>query len=376
MKKPIRVSHSALSTFNECGKKYEYKYIHKLPVLEYNSPLIFGSAIDTAIGELLLLKKVVLNPLEASIVDKINTIPNYLYQVFDTKFALQKPLEEQLDMDGNSQDGLIDIRHDYRCEYFASDFDESLLDDTDIRLLKKYMKTAGYSLTEPIELFNALSEEKKTVKLDLVNKEFYNYCCFLSLRHKGHILIDVMKNDVMPLIQEVRNIQTKISLKNDLGDELVGYQDLEVLFIDDPVWYVGDIKTSSSSYADSAVEDKDQLAIYDTYSELGHGAYIVLLKKPTETRLVMCDVPGHFSEIGSRKKKCPTCKSTLNVTKTYKYGHQIIKGQLKTEHKDKIYDTISDTLHKIKHKEFTKDLNSCFSYGRKCPYYDQCKLDN
>src|ERR1700690_2666482 len=49
----VRLSHSAASLYQTCGKKYEYHYLNKLRSKTSSSALFFGSAVDAGTGAML-----------------------------------------------------------------------------------------------------------------------------------------------------------------------------------------------------------------------------------------------------------------------------------------------------------------------------------
>lgn len=103
----------------------------------------------------------------------------------------------------------------------------------------------------------------------------------MSLKRKGHILIEEYAEQVLPRIQEVYEIQKQIALTNEVGDSFTGVIDL-IAKIDDKV-LICDNKSSSIKYAQDSVTKSEQLASYyeamkDEYS-LDGACYIVVPKK-------------------------------------------------------------------------------------------------
>ena len=376
----MQVSHSKIETFKLCPKKYDLRYNHRIVPKKYFSALMFGIAIDDAIN-LILLQKLV-NPTEKqkTRLAKLKRDKEYPYRLFDNVFAFQKPFENTLNDTGTKVDS-IDVRKDWRCEYFPSDFDGDLLEAEDLKVLKKYIKSAGYAEKDPITLWNLLNNEiKSKKKLDLIGKEFYNYCCFLSLRRKARVLLDLFTNEVLPKIKEVHSLQERVSLVNEDGDTLIGFIDITGILEGEDFVRVIDIKTSGARYALNSVKESQQLGIYTEYKNTDKGAYIVLLKKPKITEIYKCfsddcingDVGDEFK--GKRRKKCPECKEELFLDRIEKdYEYQIVVDEISDETKDLLFDEISDIVEEMESEVYEEDRGNCFHFGKKCDYYDLCR---
>jgi len=52
-----------------------------------------------------------------------------------------------------------------------------------------------------------------------------------------------------------------------------------------------------------------------------------------------------------------------------------VYGEVTEEMLDSTFDTIDEVLHNIMDKEFPKNMNSCYRYG-KCGFYDLCHNGN
>jgi hypothetical protein len=164
---------------------------------------------------------------------------------------------------------------------------------------------------------------------------------YYSLRAKGLMLIQAYREEVLPHIHEVYAIQKPILLKE--GDDAVrGFIDFIASFTDDPETpYVIDNKTSSRPYPDNAVETSEQLAIYCENEGIDHAAYIVVEKK--------------------LRKRVPRIR--INI----------LRDVLKEKLYNKTFDELTEVYYGIKQRVFTKNYDSCFSFGRKCPYYNLCR---
>jgi hypothetical protein len=324
--------------YQDCSYKYKLHYIERLRSIHIGSALFFGSAFDEALNSLLLTKKKVLTEEEKELV-KINA-----FDLFDEKFTSMEYNYEQME-----------LKKSDKTQYFASDYDFGVLLEEDGPDICSYAKTLEMGLEKLSDVKEFMDEckEMRKNKKELDSKEFllYNYICWVSLRRKGHLMIEEYRNQILPQIEEVFEIQSPVSLL-DNGDEFRGFIDFVASFSDEPnVKYVIDNKTSSRKYPDNAVLESDQLAAYSEYAQIKDCAYIVVEK-------------------GIRKRE-PRLRS------------QILRDKIPQENVDKVFDKISDVFYNIQDEKFEKvfeqegkDKNDCFHYGRKCPYYDYCRTED
>lgn len=136
------------------------------------------------------------------------------YQAFLAAWDYQKLLGRE-----------VSLRNSDKIKYSKKDFDEDILTDED--------------------------------KLDL---EQYNPA-WVSLRRKGLIILDAYREQIMPRIKEVLQVQSNVSLTNEEGDTFIGYVDLICRWEDDRI-VLFDNKTTSSKYNNEMVRASGQLATY------------------------------------------------------------------------------------------------------------------
>ena len=358
----IRISHSGLQKYTSCPKSYELHYRERIRGLKTGSALIFGSAVDDALNNLLETKMV--NPPETA-----NDDLGHLCGVFDRIFTYLKVNKEY-----------EDVRTSHFVDYYSSDFDEWLLQDEDRDSLNGYIKDAGYEETDCVELYKSISilvKEKQT--LDSTDLSYYNYASWLSLRRKGHMMIKLYKDEIMDQISVVHSIQRQVTLPNEDGSTLTGFIDFEAELVGYEGIITIDNKTSSMKYKSADINDKGQLLIYDEYTLNGKGSYIVMLKKPKYIKTSTCKDCGESSTKSIRKcaamidKK--RCNGELSVHKEPYLDYQILVEDIIEEKKDLHFNDICDILVKIENEEFEEDRDSCFQYGRKCVYFDYCRSD-
>ncbi|HEY9885655.1 MAG TPA: hypothetical protein V6C96_00195, partial [Vampirovibrionales bacterium] len=343
--------------------------------------------VDEALNILLLKKKKKLTDDEKKILEEKDPI-----EVFEDHFKYATIKKDV---------GPEDISTSQYMDYYKSDFNPELLFDEDYVDLKVFMVVSGYvdvdqellldttklkkylekdKKIDPIDLFDNLMDKiKNKDDISLTDKCFINYSSWLSLRRKGHLLIETYEKEVLPQIKVVHSIQKRVNLPNDLGDTLVGVIDLECEFVGKKGIFTTDNKTSSTKYKESEIYEKQQLVIYDEYTENGQVAYIVLQKKPKLIKYKKCDSCDH--EDTSKKRKCPKCGGNLEVYQVEPYVEwDIITKTLEDNKKDLVFDEISAILEEIKDcvemDFFSKDTNNCMAYGKKCPFYSLCHLNS
>jgi hypothetical protein len=392
-----------MEMYKQCPRKHFLHYNEKLRNDRLPSPLHFGIAIDEALNIVLLQKKKKLTKEEKSLVNKgvlITKVKNSLkqdsfstdpYEIFDhlfTYYQLERGEEP------------IDISTHQVVDYYNSDFDPNVLFEEDYKKLEQYIELAGFSnnddphdpdVPDPIELYDDIKDEiKEGNKLEIGQHCYYNYCSWLSLRRKGHLIIDAYLKYVMPKIKEVHSIQKKVVLPNESGDEIIGYIDFECEFKGMKGIYTTDNKTSSSRYSEDAVndiEEKGQLLLYDEFTQHGKAAYIVIMKKMKLIKHKTCLKCG--DKTTGREAKCAVkVKVPGKKPGTFKKGRcdgefdvevepyadtQIITSDVDEKKKDLLFEKIDGIMENIENKVIPKNENSCFAYGKKCVYFDYCR---
>lgn len=312
----IRLSHSAASKYEQCPAMYKYHYIDKIRPIVNSSALYFGSAIDEAFNILLESKK------EISI--QVNKEDLSVLQQ-----AIQK-FEDEWD-DSFESDCI---------EYFKSDIDLSLLNESIIKDLKVFDPDVSDHEEFIKECSNILKSKNKLSKEDQI---LYNRIAWECLNVKGKMLIKAYYKDILPQIYKVFDIQKKVELPDENKNLLVGYIDAIVSFIDSPEKKVIlDNKTSSKPYKQDSVANSPQLATYCEHENIEWGAYAVVEK-----------------QIRKREPKTRT---------------QLIIDKVSEKILDETFEMYDNVLEGIENKEFDKNYDSgCFFFGKPCSYYAYCK---
>lgn len=181
-----------------------------------------------------------------------------------------------------------------------------------------------------------LTEEERELPLAQQN--------FLSLKYKGHKLLEAYCREILPRIKKVISIQDEITILgydddgNETEDSIYGKLDLIAMIELDSGEIVNallDNKTTSEAYSKNSVQIKDQLALYATgFSDIEWFGYLTLNKKNYKTQVIVDKIPE--------------------------------------EKKQEVLTKFVTTLDKIKNNSFEKNKKSCYSFGRRCEFWTHC----
>ena len=343
-----RLSHSQVSKYQQCGKAYQFWYIDKIRPTKSRSSLLFGTAIDRAVG-------VLLNPKEEG-----GKTPE---EIFDYFWRFQ-------DLNGSN----TYIPTCSSLVYSKSDFDKDLLTKEAEEKIG-LTRDAILSLVEKrLELgYDGLLEDEKSL---------VNHAHWWCLRAKGHYMIKAFREKVMPKLTKVHSTQEYIELENG-DDRIIGYIDMvaEVEGHDQPI--VLDLKTSAMEYEEDAVLTSPQLTLYmhavsDKYNTRKAG-YIVLNKNLIKNRKKICSKCSYDGS-GGRHKTCANehegkrCNGEWTETINPEVYVQFIIDEIPKQTEDLVLENIDDINTAIKTGHFTRNLSICANgvYGGPCDYLKYC----
>lgn len=330
MSKSIQLSHSAVNKYMECSEKYRLHYIEKLRTKYCSSALFFGSACDRAFERHLIEKKDNLTNEEQEMLKKS------AIELFDEQFKIAYNAE-----------GELDIAKSEYAQYFNSDIDTDLLTQEDLSDAQNWASELGFEEINVSDFVGDVKDARRAKKpLSEDETKLFNYICWMSLRRKGHILVDAYKSDIMPQILKVHTIQERVELTEG-KDKYIGFIDFTAEFVDEPnVIYTCDNKTSSAKYTEDSVRESGQLASYCEYKGNPKAAYVVVEKK--------------------LRKREP------------RYRTQVIKDTIPEETFEKVFDNVGEVLYNVENQSFEKkaDSKECFFFGRKCDYFNVCWKDD
>lgn len=259
----IKMSYSKLTKIEYCPRLYELYYLKGFRSLFEESPLLFGSAMDLALNRLLLEKKKSLTEEETAILQKNE------YDNFDELW--------------------LAVKDKPMVVYSKKDYDASLLSYEDVGEIGAFIKANCKALfdQEEVEVGTDLLAcvdsmiEFKSAKNELneAQHKLIALASWLSMRSKAHMLLSAYREQILPTIDEVFEIQRKIEMTDEEGNIIEGYIDFIASFVEDKDRHIVDNKTSSKAYKDDSVRTSDQLSLYATAMGLDKAAYAVMEKE-------------------------------------------------------------------------------------------------
>lgn len=345
-----RLSYSQLRMYGECGKKYEYSYVKKLRERTKSGALLFGTAFDKATEAVL----------------KDTTVDEKA--VFDAIWTNQE-------INGR----VVYVPDSTLVGYSASDFDADLLLDEDKKFLAAKLAELVPELGEDaIQAMSQCASFKKQAafrRFKENEQKYLNIGNWLSLRRKGHLMLETNRKEILPRIKKVLGTQVKIELGNDGGDTLLGYVDAYLQW-DDGTDVVFDYKTSASEYDEGAVLVSPQLTIYTHALGVKRAGYLVFIKAIKKNKEKVCSKCS-FIGTGSRAKTCTNeatgkrCSGEWTETVRPEARVQILVDDIPARTEEIVLDNIESINKAIKAEIYPRNLNACTG-GFRCPYINLC----
>jgi hypothetical protein len=332
MKKPL--SFSGYEKYHQCPKKYDLHYNHKIRPDSLSNHLLFGSATDKALNEILLGK---------TDADAIKAAQVELARLFTETVNVE-----------------------------SSDFDSELLSEETLELLVQKLKDAGWTGSNPSVLAQSLFEKRSFGgELTPDQTKMLNILVYFSWLEKIQLIIQGFRDYVEPQIEEIVSVQTYV--KRGILDFTVKLKGVDGIII-------GDNKTAGKDYDDSAVRTSVQIASYGA----SKGAYIVFNKTVRKNRTKVCSVCGN-NGTGKRHKTCDAqveawpdgpydrCNGEWTETISPEIVPQIIVDDISEHTRTMVETAFQDTETLIDSGVFPRNLSTCSKqFGRKCDYYDYC----
>lgn len=353
-----RISSSAVKIYSECGTKYRYHYLERLRASVTSGALLFGSAVDQSLNELLTNRD-----LNASLVtfDKAFTYADI------NKVGTYLPTSTNI-------------------VYAQKDFDKDLLLDSDREEYNQYKEKNKLNTHTTIEEDQSfLADKKKDVghhNFTEDEKKLYAYGNWLSMRRKGHIMVKSYHDVVLPKIKQVLAVQKQISLTNGDGDEIIGYLDIIVEFHDGKR-YLLDNKTSYMKYDFDSPMKSQQLILYhhaakDEYKLDGVG-FVVLYKAIDKNKVKSCS-KCHKNGTGQRHKTCDAeddhgerCNGAWNEKIDPECKIDILLSPVTQAAENLVIETFDRANEGIKKQIFTPNLFACkINEAIICQFVDLC----
>lgn len=323
--KKLYLSHSQLSTFKDCERKWFLQKIERLRPTFTGSALIFGSALDSAVESILL--------------DMM--LPEKERKNLDPKEVFLKQLDN-FQVNGKDKKLPEDL---LAVKFFASNVDEKLLKTID---LAPDFERIGI---EPIEVAPFLeyckTQRKAKVELEDTEQMLFNTLAYRTIQTSGLMFIDALIEWIEENVAEVHSVQKKIEIDDGNGNKFVGYLDFIVTLKDGRKLLI-DLKSSSNPklyYPEDSASKSPQLGIYAQEEGLFNVAYLVIDKN---VRVRDPRIRLHF-----------------------------IEGEITEDFLDEVFEEITDCVDKIYEKmeygkeAFEMNKDSCNNYGS-CEYRDYC----
>lgn len=349
-----RLSHSSVTTYQRCPKSWHFHYRERLRPKFQTSALAFGTAVDRATAA-------ILQPKEG----------NDPHVVFEYEWSRQE-------VNGVSEE----LAESTKLVYSNSEFDYDLLSKEDIEYIEKRQKELGLTYLPWLDLFETILQQKKDKGIgSLTEKEhkFLSLCNWLSLRKKGHLFVDAFITKVMPKIKQVLAVQKEIKLKNEDGDEIIGFADI-VAEVEGYGVVVLDVKTSAINYDPNAVLQSPQLSLYvhalsEEYCTRSAG-YIVMLKRIIKNKKKVCSKCGEVCK--SKARSCDVeidgvrCKGEFIETIDPEVAVQFLINEIPQQTEDIVLENFDFINTAIKNESFHRNLQSCETNFGLCPYFGLC----
>jgi len=318
------------------------------------SSLIFGSAIDQALNELLGSKDL----------DKAK-------QVFEKNWNFSFINKKYTSLKGNP----------------------------DILFSSKDLDTDLHPLSPEEEAWIAEFEEHKAAKpwaeIDTEKRVKYNSFMWDSLKAKALIILRDYHAKILPQFIAVTGIQHQSTLTNPAGDSVVQYLDFIATLQDGSVVLM-DNKTTSSMhyYTDDSPGTSPQLLSYYYVNKEAFGlsavGYVVILKNILKNKTKVCAACG-LDGTESRAKTCDKevvklvtkrgkevegkerCGGEWSVTIHPEAAIKIIVNPVQEKAQDLVLSALDEANNGIKSEVWYKNLSICKNiYGSPCKFYNLC----
>jgi hypothetical protein len=360
-----RLSHSALSKYQFCPTAYKYHYQDKLRPTITHAALLFGSAIDAALNDIM----VKIGNTNINSVNTSNGTFSYWW-----KF-------------GRVNNETINLTSCTDIVYANADFDHDLLNEEDYKKIREKIGiTTNKTLLDEYSKIFKRKEYSGFNFLSTEEKVLLNLCNWYSMHHKGLIMLDSVRKKIVPHIKEVLAIQPKVELKNDHGDIVTGIADLVCLWKDISEPIIFDWKTSSREYDKDSVLVSPQLSLYmhalfEEYKTRRAG-FIVLNKHIIKNKQKICSA-CQYDGTGFKFARCSNvdqdrvrCNGEWNIKINPEAYIQVIIDNIPKRTEDIVLENYDYINQSIKSGVFPRNLNSCISSWGKCEFWNKCYHDN
>lgn len=353
-----KLSYSQVSKYLQCPRSYKLYYKDRIREKSATSYLAFGSAMDGTLN---------------TVLDdfKVNGTVSIDYKaIFDKEFQTITINKQEYK--------LIDCT---LVGYAKQDFVAELLQLEDVRFIHAKIKELipNYNVSDLPSLKNELEDKRSNRATEIFLEEEHkvlNIMNWCSLRRKGHLMLEAYIRDIIPRIDEVRDVQLKVEL-GEGENKLIGYVDAVVKFKGRDYYTVLDNKTSSSVYAEDKVKRSEQLSIYCYALELDSAGYAVMSKNMKLNKVKTCQSCGFVSE--GRHKSCSNeidgsrCGGEWSEKVSPEASTQLLIDKINQQIQLVVVDNLAEVQQAITAEVFPKNLGTCGNmFGNPCPYINLC----
>lgn len=355
----MRTSYSQSNTYTQCPQFWDIAYNQKWKPISEGASLYFGSAVDTA----------VMNLLE----NKLK--PEDIKEEFDKRWSVIFKNKKPVDLFDN--DNVV---------YSHADFDEHLLLVEDIKIMDDWVKELKLTKLgdDPVSVFKAVAKIKKNPYKKITDKQlkYFNRCSWTSLKRKGHLLLAAFIEQFYPKITKVHATQKYGKITDpSTGDVIAGYIDmiLEIEGYDKPIIF--DLKTAARPYDEEQIKVTEQLTLYAAFEAENYNTdlvgYVVLPKMISKESQATCMECGHIKT--GRHQTCDNivdeerCNGAWDESILPRPTVQVLVERKTPEQIHTLLTDYSNIVHAMKAGVVYKNTQKCTNwYGSKCPYYDYC----
>jgi len=317
-------------------------------------------------------------------VDKLLTKKNLDYiQTFDEEWNCSK------DYKGN----VTYLFDNVNVVYAHADFDPDVLKPEDFETMNQWIDELdlGKHGDDPVTIFKTIAKIKKNPFKRIKDKElrYFARCSWLSLKRKGHIMLDSFYAQFYPKIEKVLAVQKSGQLKSDDGADIIsGKIDmiLKIKGYDKPIIF--DLKTASQPYKQSQLDTSEQLSIYsamegDNYNTSLVG-YVVLSKAINKEKIAHCKKCGNQKNGRHRtcnnlvnqiepEQKPVRCDGEWDEKTVLAPVVQVMIEEKTPQQIEQVLASETQTIDAMKAGVVFKNTSKCENwYGSRCPFYNLC----
>jgi hypothetical protein len=203
---------------------------------------------------------------------------------------------------------------------------------------------------------------------------------WVSLCLKGKLMLDAYNKEVMPNIKSVISVQKRVSLKNEVDDEIYGLLDAIVVWKNNKTYLI-DNKTSSVKYDKDSVKESNQLALYHYIEkdnvEIDGCGFIVIDKNINKNRVKICTRCGHSGN--GMHKTCDAlvgnkrCGGSWTITIHPSVNIEVLFDKIEEEQELRVIGEFDKVNSALQADYYPCGPNGCYSKFGPCVYKKFCE---